>query len=100
MIDVRCWYRDAAGELKPGRSGISVSIKHLPTLADALATALTAAREIGMLPPKIGEPPKTDRGAGWIASVKVRSLGRAHHKSLDADRFRLARPDGELLGGS
>jgi hypothetical protein len=45
---VRVWYRDQAGELRPGRSGISMAIKHLPALAEGLVKALAWARERGL----------------------------------------------------
>lgn len=39
-IDIRAWYRDGAGELRPGKSGITLSAGHLPKLARALADAM------------------------------------------------------------
>jgi hypothetical protein len=47
-INIRVWYRDG-GEIKPGKSGITLSLKHLPTLTDALARSLDAARDLGLL---------------------------------------------------
>lgn len=43
------FYRDAAGNLRPGKSGIVLGLKHLPALAAALARAVEVAREIGHL---------------------------------------------------
>jgi hypothetical protein len=49
IIDVRSWYTDKAGELRPGRAGLTVSIKHLPDLADALTKALVEVEARGLL---------------------------------------------------
>ena len=48
-IDVRSWYAADDGELRPGRSGITLSVRHLPKLADAVGQALAAAREHRLL---------------------------------------------------
>lgn len=49
-IDVRVWYcDDSGGALKPGRSGITLALKHLPDLSDAMAKALAQARQRGLL---------------------------------------------------
>jgi hypothetical protein len=47
-INVRVWYRDG-GEIKPGKSGITLSLKHLQALSDALARSLDAAHGLGLL---------------------------------------------------
>jgi hypothetical protein len=49
VIDARNWYVGANGKLKPGRSGLTLTIKHLPQLADALAKALALATERGLI---------------------------------------------------
>jgi hypothetical protein len=49
VIDVRCWYWTKAGELRPGRAGLTVSTRHLPALAAALAEAVKAAEEQGLI---------------------------------------------------
>jgi hypothetical protein len=48
-IDVRTWYRAADGSPRPSKSGITLSIKHLPAMAAALAQALARAAELGLL---------------------------------------------------
>ncbi len=48
-IDLRCWWRDDDGNLRPGRSGLTLAVRHLPALADALAKALATARETGII---------------------------------------------------
>ncbi|MGA8157124.1 MAG: PC4/YdbC family ssDNA-binding protein [Rhodoplanes sp.] len=50
IIDVRTWYSDGVGTLRPTRSGVSLAVRHLPALADALTAALLVARERGLLP--------------------------------------------------
>src|SRR5690242_7558220 len=47
VIDCRCWYLDKDGILRPGRGGLTVSIKHLPALAAGLAQAVDVARDTG-----------------------------------------------------
>jgi Transcriptional Coactivator p15 (PC4) len=57
VVDLRVWFRNSTGEFKPGRAGITLGVKQLPRIADALALALAAARERSLLP-----LPKGDRG--------------------------------------
>lgn len=49
IVDCRDWYMGADGALKPGRSGLTVSIRHLPQLAEALAKAVETAAATGLL---------------------------------------------------
>jgi hypothetical protein len=49
VADARAWWRDQQGEWKPGRSGLTLSVKHLPALANGLALALRRARALGFL---------------------------------------------------
>ena len=53
-VNFRVWYHDG-DVLKPGKSGITLSVKHLPAMADAMAKALAAARELGLLVDDGGE---------------------------------------------
>lgn len=49
-VNVRVWYHThTTPALQPGNAGITLSVKHLPAMADALAKALDAARELGLL---------------------------------------------------
>ena len=48
VFDARTWY-DSGDGLKPGRSGITLAIKHLPALAEALAKALATAEASGLI---------------------------------------------------
>ena len=49
IIDVRAWWTDDKGNRRPGRSGLTLSLKHLPALADGLAEALQRARALGLV---------------------------------------------------
>jgi hypothetical protein len=48
IIDIRTWYADG-DTFKPGKSGISVAIKHLQPMAEGLTVALAKARELGLI---------------------------------------------------
>jgi Transcriptional Coactivator p15 (PC4) len=48
LIDIRTFYSDADGKLKPGK-GFCASFKHLPRLAAELDKALAKARELGLV---------------------------------------------------
>jgi hypothetical protein len=47
IIDCRSWWYNDEDELKPGRSGLTLALKHLPNLAQGLADALARARALG-----------------------------------------------------
>ena len=49
VICCRAWYTDSDGILKPGRGGLTVSIRHLPPLATALVKAVATAGAAGLL---------------------------------------------------
>ena len=49
VICIRAWYGDSDGVLKPGRVGLTVSVRHLPALASALAKAMEMASAAGFL---------------------------------------------------
>ena len=49
IVDCRAWYAGSDGSLKPGRGGLTVSIRHLPALAAAFARGLTAAKDMGLI---------------------------------------------------
>lgn len=48
IIDLRCWYGDGV-TLKPGRAGLTLSTRHLPQLAEALAKAVEIATNSGLI---------------------------------------------------
>ena len=47
-IDLRIWYRDG-DQLRPARAGVTLSLKHLPALAQAIAEALRQAKALRLL---------------------------------------------------
>jgi hypothetical protein len=49
LVDCRSWWRDADGELRPGKGGLTLSVRHLPALATAVSAALAHARSAGHL---------------------------------------------------
>jgi hypothetical protein len=49
IVNVRVWFRGDDNEMRPGKSGLAMSVKHLPALAKALADALDQAREMGLV---------------------------------------------------
>src|ERR1700676_3009137 len=49
LVCVRKWYSGEDGELRPGRGGISVNVRHLPRLVELITAAFEAARHSGLL---------------------------------------------------
>ncbi|SER58482.1 Transcriptional Coactivator p15 (PC4) [Faunimonas pinastri] len=49
LVGLRVWYRDADGQMKPGREGFACRIEQLPELADAVSRGLETAREKGLV---------------------------------------------------
>ena len=49
VICCRAWYQGADGTLKPGRGGLTVSIRHLPALLIAMSDAYKIALDTGLL---------------------------------------------------
>jgi hypothetical protein len=56
VIDLRTWVTAEDGSLRPTRTGITLAVRHLPQLAAALAAALTAAHERGLIDDDEGGP--------------------------------------------
>jgi hypothetical protein len=48
-INARVWFRADDDTLRPGKSGMTLSVKHLPAMADALGKALARAIELGLV---------------------------------------------------
>jgi hypothetical protein len=48
-VDLRTWWRDGNNELRPGRSGLTLALRHLPRIAEALTKALYEAERRGLL---------------------------------------------------
>jgi hypothetical protein len=57
-VDLRAWWHDAHGDLRPGRAGITLAIRHLPSLAAAFNEALNAASDLGLIAARIDESQK------------------------------------------
>jgi hypothetical protein len=51
VVDLRVWYDDGAGRMQPGRQGVTLSVKQLPRLAEAMARALGEAEARGLTAP-------------------------------------------------
>jgi hypothetical protein len=49
VVDIRIWWTSPTGQLRPGPKGITMSVRHLPSLACALTKAEAVARELGLL---------------------------------------------------
>jgi hypothetical protein len=49
LIGIRKWFAGANGAMAPGKSGINLSLKHLPRLASAVNDALSKARRNGLI---------------------------------------------------
>jgi len=49
LIGIRKWFAGANGAMAPGKSGINLSLKHLPRLAEAVNEALSKALEDGLI---------------------------------------------------
>jgi hypothetical protein len=49
LVNCRKWFEAENGELRPGKQGIALGVKHLPRLAEAVANALSIARERGLI---------------------------------------------------
>jgi hypothetical protein len=49
-VSIWKWYRTATGDLRPGRGGLVIGLRHLPALTEAVESALARARELGRLP--------------------------------------------------
>jgi len=48
-VGVWCFYRDAAGNLRPGKNGIVLGLNHLRALSAALTRAVELAQQSGRL---------------------------------------------------
>jgi hypothetical protein len=58
-IDIRAWWRDSDGSLKPSRGGLTLAVNHLPALAAGLADALRRARALGLIQPDTSTKDRT-----------------------------------------
>jgi hypothetical protein len=60
-IDLRTWWRDSNGILKPRRDGLTLAVKHLPKLAAGFDKALQRAKTLGLLELFATSPGPADR---------------------------------------
>lgn len=60
-FDVRVWWFSGS-ELKPGKTGITLSLKHLPAMAQALIESEQRARDMGLVDDGAGPPTIEGRG--------------------------------------
>ena len=49
LINLRKWYEAEDGELRPGKHGIALAVKHLPRLSEAFNEALHTAQHRGLI---------------------------------------------------
>lgn len=49
VVDLRAWYRDGLGILRPTRSGLTPGVRHVRPLAAALNAALAEAERRGLV---------------------------------------------------
>jgi hypothetical protein len=50
VVNLRAWYPTATAWM-PGKGGLTIGVRHLPRLHDAVAKALAEARRLNLLPP-------------------------------------------------
>jgi hypothetical protein len=76
-INLRSWWRDDDGTYKPGRSGLTLAIKHLPALAQGLADALQQARTLGLV-----EVPTTTTTKDRTAAARQRRYRQRRKRTV------------------
>jgi hypothetical protein len=52
LINLRKWFEAENGEMRPGKQGIALGMRHLPQLAAAVNDALSIARQRGLVEAK------------------------------------------------
>ena len=65
------------GELRPSKRGIALSVKHLPQLAEAVAKALTIARERELIAANHERPIRTREFRMWLSGRFFQETGKA-----------------------
>jgi hypothetical protein len=53
LVDLRKYYTGREGKLLPTKKGLSIAVRKLPELADAIARTLSKAKELGLIPPPV-----------------------------------------------
>lgn len=49
VVSARLWFKGEDGNLRPGKTGIAIGVRHLPALARALNQALDIATKQGLI---------------------------------------------------
>lgn len=49
VVSARLWFKGDDGNMRPGKSGLAIGVRHLPALARALNQALLIATEQGLV---------------------------------------------------
>jgi hypothetical protein len=70
IVDIRTWWTGKDGTFQPGK-GFACTVKHIPRLASALASAARKAEGLGLLTPGRGRAAERGRFCppGWGASL-------------------------------
>jgi hypothetical protein len=79
-IDIRSWWQDGEGKWRPGRGGLTLAVRHLPALADALADALQQARALGLI-----EQPRAKDKTAALRQQRYRDRHRNGEGSVTPD---------------
>jgi len=59
LVNFCKWFNAAAGERRPAKQGIAFRVQHLPRLAETITSALSIARERGLIE-TVGDQCTTD----------------------------------------
>ena len=81
IVDCRAWYATGDSNLKPGRGGLTVSIRHLSALASALAKAVEVANAAELFQATALKPIRSVTGRDFAparASKHHRTQNRIH----------------------
>ena len=75
------------GELRPSKRGIALSVKHLPQLAEAVAKALTIARERELIAADHERRPiRTREFRMWLSGRFFQETGKAASRTQRPNR--------------
>jgi Transcriptional Coactivator p15 (PC4) len=82
-IDIRSWWQDGEGNWRPGRGGLTLSVKHLPALAEGLADALDRARALGLIESAVDANTRDKTAAARQRRYRERRNGHARDGERD-----------------
>ncbi|MFC1661554.1 transcriptional coactivator p15/PC4 family protein [Gemmatimonadota bacterium] len=85
-LDIRVWYSDSEGELKPSRKGVSIRLAQAPLLLRGILDACDLAARQGLLDPTSSRvaPPESEGDIGSLGEL----VGRVR-EVLKQDRMRV-----------